>query len=243
MPSETAMSPDDSPSELATRTAAQFATTRWSTVLAAGDSASPDSREALEKLCRSYWFLLYAFVRRQGQPPEDAKDLVQGFLLYLLERHVIDKARPELGRFRSFLLGCLKNYLAQQRDQSRAEKRGGDRQLIPLDAAEAERRLRTEPAHEVTPDTLFDQKWGVAVLAQALKAVETDYSRSGQAKVFQRLHPFLQGDLRAVGLSRGCRRAGHGGTRRPHGGHAAASALPRRPPSGGCRNLFRSEGH
>jgi RNA polymerase sigma-70 factor (ECF subfamily) len=188
------MASNQSEDESAGRTAAQFATTRWSTVLAAGDSASPDSREALEKLCRSYWFLLYAFVRRQGQPPEDAKDLVQGFLLYLLERHVIDKARPELGRFRSFLLGCLKNYLAQQRDQSRAEKRGGDRQLIPLDAAEAERRLRTEPAHEVTPDTLFDQKWGVAVLAQALKAVETDYSRSGQAKVFQRLHPFLQGD-------------------------------------------------
>jgi len=188
------MASNQSEDESAGRTAAQFATTHWTTVLAAGDSASPDSREALEKLCRSYWFPLYAFVRRQGQPPEDAKDLVQGFLLYLLERHVIDKARPELGRFRSFLLGCLKNYLAQQRDLSRAEKRGGDRQFLSLDAAEAESRLRTEPAHEVTPETLFDQKWGVTVLAQALKSVETEYARSGQTSVFQRLHPFLQGD-------------------------------------------------
>jgi RNA polymerase sigma-70 factor (ECF subfamily) len=188
------MSPDDSPSELATRTAAQFATTHWSTVLAAGDSASPESSAALEKLFRSYWFPLYAFVRRKDYPPEDAKDLIQGFLLYLLERHVIDKARPELGRFRSFPLGCLKNYLAQQRDRARAEKRGGDRQLLSLDATEAESRLRTEPAREVTPETLFDQKWGVTVLAQALKSLEAEYSRSGQARVFQRLHPFLQGD-------------------------------------------------
>jgi RNA polymerase sigma-70 factor (ECF subfamily) len=178
----------------ASRTAAQFATTHWSTVLVAGDTASPGSREALEKLCRSYWFPLYAFVRRQGRSPEDAEDLIQGFLLYLLERHVIDKARPGLGRFRSFLLGCLKNYLAQQRDLSHAEKRGGDRQFLSLDAAEAERRLQTEPDRETTPDTLFDQKWGVTVLAQALKSVETDYAQSGQAKVFQQLHPFLQGD-------------------------------------------------
>jgi len=188
------MSSNQSEDESGPRTAAQFATTHWSTVLAAGNSASPGSREALEKLCRTYWYPLYAFVRRQGHSSEDAKDLVQGFLLYLLERHVLDKARPELGRFRSFLLGCLKNYLAQQRDQSRAEKRGGDRQFLSLDAAEAESRLRTEPAHEVTPETLFDQKWGVTVLAQALKSVEADYSRSGQARVFQQLHPFLQGD-------------------------------------------------
>ena len=188
------MSSNPSEDESGPRLAAQFATTHWSTVLAAGDSASPGASEALEKLCRSYWFPLYAFVRWQGHSPEDAKDLVQGFLLYLLERHVIDKARPELGRFRSFLLGCLKNYLAQQRDQSRAEKRGGGRQFIALDAAEAESRLRTEPAPEVTPDTLFDQKWGVTVLANALKSVETEYARSGQARAFQRFHPFLQGD-------------------------------------------------
>jgi RNA polymerase sigma-70 factor (ECF subfamily) len=180
--------------EPAARTSAQFATTHWSTVLAVGDGASPQAQTALEKLCRIYWFPLYAFVRRQGRSPEDAKDLVQGFLLYLLERHVIDKARPELGRFRSFLLGCLKNYLAQQRDLARAGKRGGKRQFLPLDIAEAEHRLRAEPAHEITPDALFDQKWGVTVLAQALKSVEAQYSRSGQAKVFQRLHPFLQGD-------------------------------------------------
>jgi len=184
----------DKDSDSAARTAAQFATTHWSTVLAAGDSASPDSREALEKLCRTYWYPLYAFVRRQGHSSEDAKDLVQGFLLYLLERHVLDKARPELGRFRSFLLGCLKNYLAQQTDRVRAEKRGGNRQFLPLDAAEAESRLRTEPARQVTPETLFDQKWGVTILAQALKSVDADYSRSGQARVFQQLHPFLQGD-------------------------------------------------
>jgi len=100
--------------ESASRSSAQFATTHWSTVLAAGNGASPGSKEALEKLCRAYWFPLYAFVRRKGYSPEDTEDLIQGFLLYLLERHVIDKARPELGRFRSFLLGCLKNYLAQQ---------------------------------------------------------------------------------------------------------------------------------
>jgi RNA polymerase sigma-70 factor (ECF subfamily) len=184
----------DSERDSAARTSAQFATTHWSTVLAAGETASPGSRAALERLCRAYWFPLYAFVRRQGRSPEDAEDLIQGFLLYLLNRHVIDKARPELGRFRSFLLGCLKNYLAQQRDLSGALKRGGDRRFVPLDAVEAERRLQTEPASDATPDTLFDQKWGMTVLAQALKAVEAEYTRSGQAEVFQQLHPFLQGD-------------------------------------------------
>lgn len=178
----------------ASRSSVQFATTHWSTVLAAGDSASPGSREALEKLCRTYWFPLYSFVRRKGYSPEDTEDLIQGFLLYLLERHVIDKARPELGRFRSFLLGCLKNYLAQQCDLSRAEKRGGGGQFISIDAAEAESRLLTEPASDVTPEALFDQKWGVTVLAQALKSVEAEYTRSGQASVFQGLYPFLQGD-------------------------------------------------
>ncbi len=173
---------------------ATFATTHWSTVLAAGDTAAPGSSEALGKLCRSYWFPLYAFVRRQGRSTEDAEDLIQGFLLYLLERHVIDKAKPELGRFRSFLLGCLKNYLAQQRDLAQAAKRGGDQRPVSLDAAEAERRLRTEPALEVTPEALFDQKWGVTVLGQSLKSVEAEYSQSGQARVFERLHPFLQGD-------------------------------------------------
>jgi hypothetical protein len=111
-------------------------------VLAAGDRASPGSREALGKLRCGYWFPLYAFVRRQGRSSEDAEDLIQRFLPYLLERHVIDKARPELGRFRSFLLGCLKNYLAQQRDVARAEKHGGGRLFMPLDAADAERRLQ-----------------------------------------------------------------------------------------------------
>lgn len=188
------MAPEGATNEPGARTGARFATTHWSTVLAAGDSAAPGSREALERLCQTYWFPLYAFIRRAGYPPEDAKDLIQGFLLYLLERQVIHKARPDLGRFRSFLLGCLKNYLAQQRDLARAAKRGGRSQFLPLDAAGAERQLWAEPATELSPETLFDRKWGVTVLAQALQAVEADYLHSHQARIFQHLHPFLQGD-------------------------------------------------
>ncbi len=193
------MVPEGSDDGSASRSSVQFASTHWSTVLTAGNRASPGSREALERLCRAYWFPLYAFVRRQGRSPADSEDLIQGFLLYLLERQVIDKARPELGRFRSFLLGCLKNYLAQQQDVARARKRGGDRQFIPLDTAEAERRLSAESDHQATPETLYDQKWGMAVLAQALQSVEGDYSRSGQARVFQELRPFLQGDSERLG--------------------------------------------
>jgi len=188
------MAKDRTEDESVARNAAQFATTHWSVVLAAGDSASPRSQEALEKLCRQYWFPLYAFVRRAGNSQEDSEDLIQGFFLYVLERHVIDKAKRESGRFRSFMLGCLKNYLAQQHDWEQAEKRGGRRQLLSLDSMDAEARFLNEATAEVTPEKLYDQKWGVTVMAQSLEVVQSAYSRAGQADLLERLHPFLQGE-------------------------------------------------
>ncbi|MCL4176369.1 MAG: hypothetical protein KJ072_01285 [Verrucomicrobia bacterium] len=178
-------------SESAARNAAQFATTHWSLVLAAGESASAESQGALEKLCRQYWFPLYAFVRGKGYSPEDAQDLTQGFCAYLLERHLLRKACADRGRFRSFLLGCLKNYLAQQQDRDQAQKRGGQAMVSSLEAVQGESWLASEMATFETPDALFERKWAMTVLNAAVKALETEYERAGKRALFEVLYPHV----------------------------------------------------
>jgi RNA polymerase sigma factor (sigma-70 family) len=182
----------DSRNESVARTATRFATTHWSVVLAAGDSTSPDSKEALENLCRTYWYPLYAYVRHRGFKPQDAEDLVQGFFAYLLETHLVGKAQPDAGRFRSFLLGCMGNYLASEARREHAVKRGSGRSPISWDTDDAERRFALDAALEETPVSLFERKWAVTVLGEAMKRLEQVYRRQGKAELFGGLHPFLE---------------------------------------------------
>ena len=164
-----------------------FATTRWSLVLAAGAGGS----RALAELCRAYWFPLYAFTRRLGHGPHDAEDFTQGFFADLLARDALAGVAAERGRFRSFLLASLKNFLADQRDRARAQKRGGGAPVISFDAVAAEERYALEPAGDGAPELLFDRAWALAVVERALGRVGDEYS--DQTAVFEALRPLLTG--------------------------------------------------
>jgi DNA-directed RNA polymerase specialized sigma24 family protein len=172
--------------------AGRFSTTHWSVVLAAGDTTSPASRPALEELCRIYWYPLYAFARRRGHQHDDAEDLTQGFLSYLLQKNLVGKAREDLGRFRSFLLACFQHFLDHQFQHDHARIRGGDTQQISLDTEGAERRFALELSTTDTPETLFERKWALTVLRQAMDGLETEYRRQGKTELFDSLHPFLK---------------------------------------------------
>lgn len=174
--------------------AEHFATTHWSVVLTAGQDEGQKSEAALEKLCRTYWYPLYAFARRLGQPPQDAQDLTQAFFAHLLESNLVGKANPEKGKFRSFLLASIKNFMASERDRAHAQKRGGGRPILSLDEANAEGRFALEPQDESAPDTLFERTWAIAVLEQAIILLETEYRQSGKESVFKELKVFLLGE-------------------------------------------------
>src|SRR3989441_6302495 len=146
----------------------QFATTHWSVVLAAGDSAAPNAQPALEQLCRAYWYPLYAFVRRRGYGPEEAQDLTQGFFANLLKHHLVAKADPQAGRFRSFLLASLKHFLAHEHERAAALKRGGGQPVLSLDEFDPEERYALEPSDTATPETIFDQRWAQQQIENAL---------------------------------------------------------------------------
>ena len=186
------MALEDSESGSRARTAAQFATTHWSVVLAAGDSASPGSREALEKLCRTYWLPVYAFVRRQGYNREQAEDLTQGFFEQLIEKELASRPDPERGRFRNFLLKVLTQFLADERRRERALKRGGDKSLLPLSRSLAEECLASES--EPTPEIAYARKWALTVLDEVLGLLKQESERPGKAAIFEALSPYLQGE-------------------------------------------------
>ncbi len=177
---------------------AVFVTTRWSVVLAAGLSTSVESEGALAQLCRTYWYPLYAFVRRQGRSPEDAEDLTQGFFAHLLEKKVLGGVVPEKGKFRSFLLASLKNFLANDWDRQRAAKRGGKHSLVSLDDDTAEDRYLREPSHDATPEKLFDQTWALTVLETVLQQLRKEYATAGKNHLFEALQDHLIGDENAA---------------------------------------------
>ncbi len=169
----------------------RFATTHWSIVLAARDPVQPDSREALSELCLTYWYPLYAFVRRRGHDSEEAQDLTQSFFLRLLEKdylRVVDRAK---GRFRSFLLAAFEHFLHNEYDRARARKRGGGQQPLSLDFSGAEGRYAIEPAHTETPDKLFERRWALTLLDCVLARLEQEWTDAGKGKVFERLRPCL----------------------------------------------------
>ena len=171
--------------------AARFRTTRWSVVLLSAQSQAPSSKAALAELCKLYWFPLYAFVRRRGYCPADAQDLVQGFFLHLLDHKSLAEVDPRKGKFRSFLLASIKNYLSKEADRGRCLKRGGNIEFVPLDTKRAEDLYRLEPADFLTAETIFDARWAFALLGEAKNRLRQEYLDSGKMAVFEALKGFV----------------------------------------------------
>jgi RNA polymerase sigma-70 factor (ECF subfamily) len=144
-------------------------------------------------LCSIYWYPLYAFCRRQGRQPHDAEDLTQEFFARLLEKNGLASVRPEHGRFRSFLLASLKNFLVNEWERARAQRRGGGRQVLSLDGADAETRYALEPADGLTPETIFERRWAWAVLERTMSALRREYTSENKAELFEQLEGFLPG--------------------------------------------------
>jgi RNA polymerase sigma-70 factor (ECF subfamily) len=170
-----------------------FATTHWSVVFAAAHNSAPGARAALEKLCGTYWYPLYAYIRRQGHDRHDSEDLTQAFFTWLLDGEQLVAADPELGKFRSFLLVRLKHFLSDERKRSRAQKRGGGRPLISLDAATAEARYGLEPATEWTAEQIFDRRLAMTVLEQTVARLREEYVQAGRLELFEELKHFPPG--------------------------------------------------
>ena len=166
-----------------------FPRTRWSLVL----DAQEDDPAALAELCRAYWFPLYCFARRMGQNAEEAKDLTQGFFAHLLEKKALGSVEQEKGKFRSFLLASLKNFLANDWDRQHAAKRGGKHSLISLDDDTAEDRYLREPSHDLTPEKQYEQSWALTVLETVLQQLRKEYTAAGKDHLFEALQDQLIG--------------------------------------------------
>jgi DNA-directed RNA polymerase specialized sigma24 family protein len=188
-----------------------FATTHWSLVLAARDRAEPGAGDALASLCALYWYPLYAYVRRRGHGADDAHDLTQEFFARLLAKDFLAGVDRTKGKFRAFLLAAVNHFLANERDRTRAKKRGGGRPVLSLDAADAEGRYRAEPAGGLTPEQLFERRWALALLGEVMARLRADYEAKGKGRLFDRLRGFLVGEKGAgyrgavdeLGLSEG----------------------------------------
>jgi DNA-directed RNA polymerase specialized sigma24 family protein len=172
----------------------QFAATRWSVVLVAGRRSSPDSRRALESLCKAYWYPLYAYVRRRVADANDAHDLTQAFFAELLAKNYVGSAKAERGRFRAFLLTSLKHFLSKEWDKAKAKKRGGGKAPIPLDFESADSQYRIELACGLTPEQIYDREWAVALLGRIMGRLERESAEGGNATQFEELKGFLIGE-------------------------------------------------
>ena len=168
-----------------------FQTTHWTVVLAARVRDEPAAQEALASLCSTYWAPLYAFVRRQGSSHHEAEDLTQDFFCDFLKRNALGNVRPAAGKFRSFLLTCLKNFLANQRERARAQRRGGGRVLLPLDPGEAETKYLLEQADHLTPEATFDRRWAFAVLERTLTELRREHANGRKPLQLEELEGFL----------------------------------------------------
>jgi RNA polymerase sigma factor (sigma-70 family) len=168
-----------------------FATTHWTVVLAAGQRHSPQADLALEELCRTYWFPLYAYVRRRGYTKEDAEDLTQAFFARLLAKNFLANLGSEKGRFRAFLLASLKHLLANEWDKSQTQKRGGGNLPLSLDWQTADTKFQVSAANEPSPDRAFDREWALALLAKVINRLQSECEADGKAKLFEQLKMFL----------------------------------------------------
>jgi RNA polymerase sigma-70 factor (ECF subfamily) len=188
------MASSNSDSRSAPHGAADFATTQWSLVLRAGDRANADAIGALAWLGERYWFPLYAYVRQKGRDVHEAQDLTQEFFTRLLEKNSLAVAAPERGRFRSFLLASMKNFLANEWDRVRARKRGGGRPRLSLDVDAGESRLNVEAARTDSPERAFERQWAMTLLENVVAKLETEFSSEGKARQFELLKGAITGE-------------------------------------------------
>src|SRR5437660_8666004 len=170
----------------------QFPTTRWTPVIAAGDPQRKEARSALVSLCENYWYPLYAYLRRRGYPADQAQDLTQDFFIRVLEGRYLDRADREKGRFRSFILTSLKFFVADEQDRDRAQKRGGGT-VEPLEFSSGEQRYQREPAHDETPERMFERRWALTVLDRVVEKLRQEFVQHGRPEHFDRLKVFLLG--------------------------------------------------
>jgi RNA polymerase sigma-70 factor (ECF subfamily) len=179
----------------------QFVTTHWSVVMAAAHGENLQAGAALEKLCETYWYPLYAFVRRLGHSSHDAEDVVQGFFAQCVKKNYLHSVDQAKGRFRSFLLLALKRYLAKEHEKSHARKRGGGQTMIALDGLAAERRYALEPAEQLSADKLYERRWALTLLEQVLSRLREEQAVTGRLEAFEQMKEFLQSGGRGTPYS------------------------------------------
>jgi RNA polymerase sigma-70 factor (ECF subfamily) len=184
-------SPGETPSP---QTAARFATTHWSVVLAARDGDSRESLAALERLCCAYWRPIYAYIRRDGRGPADAQDLTQEFLCRLVHKDWLEHLHDQHGKFRSFLLTFLKHFLSDERRRAHSLKRGGGKTLVSLDAYETEERAAMELTADLTADQIYERRWARSVMAQAADRLRDEYRAWGRAALFEQIKDLQPGE-------------------------------------------------
>jgi len=172
----------------------RFATTHWSVVLQARDQESPQAGEALEQLCRAYWYPLYAYVRRKGYSPDDAQDLTQEFFARLLRGNFLHTVEQRKGRFRSFLLASFEHFLVKEWVRVTRQKRGGGQVLLSLDEEGAEARYALEPAGQLSPQKLYERRWAMTLLEQAMSRLEAECRQQGKSRLFEQAKNLLSGD-------------------------------------------------
>jgi len=172
----------------------QFCTTRWNVVLLAGEEVSPRAGEALEQLCRTYWYPLYAYLRRLGYGPQDAQHLTEGFCARLVGKNVGATADRRNGKFRSFLLPSLNHFLAYERDRANEVNHAGGQVPISIEARDAENRYLQEPLPDLSPERIFERQWALAVLERALARLREEYASAGNTRPFGVLKKFLTSD-------------------------------------------------
>lgn len=210
----------------------RFATTRWSVVLAAGKSSSLQHKQALSTLCQTYWFPLYAYLRRHGYEAHEAADYTQAFFAQMLEKHYLKQVKPKPGKFRSFLLASLKHFVANERNRARAKKRGGGRTILSLDFENAENQYALEPADHLSPEKLFEKSWALTVLERTMDRLEGEVAGRNRQKLFDHLRVYLAAEANSVPFHKVAAELGmtEGAVR------VAVHRLRRR-----CRELIREE--
>ena len=190
-------------------TNAAFAATQWTMVLRAAERHGPGASEALETLCQTYWYPLYAFLRRSGHRPHEAQDFVQGFFAHLLAREGrLQSAQPAKGRFRSFLLGCLKHYVSNERAKDSAACRHPKAGIISIDETIAEERYHREPADIGDPAKLFERRWAMTLIEDSLRELKAAWTRSDKGKLFQVLCPYITGESERGDYAQAAAKAG-----------------------------------
>jgi len=182
---------DYSPTNFNHQNAGRFATTHWSVVLAAGRPKSASYQQALETLCQTYWFPLYAYLRRHGSNSHEAQDYTQAFFTALLDKGGLGLADPKRGKFRSFLLASLKHFLSNERARARAKKRGGGKKVLSLDFDSAESQYALEPRDELSPEKLFERSWALTVLDRTMSRLQAEAVGTNKQKLFDRLKSYL----------------------------------------------------